>query len=102
MRRADHVRIFRRKLHVEFGRNLVLAMGGTIGDIDDVSRPLRAIARQNDDAAAEQLFAAWHGLGRKVEALAVKDEERGRRLSATLLHGAASGAWNRLGVGGSP
>lgn len=38
-------------------------MGGTIGDIDDVSRPLRAIARQNDDAAAEQLFAAWHGLG---------------------------------------
>jgi len=62
--------------------NLALGMGASIGDIDDVSRPLRAVARNNDSAAAEQWFAAWSGLGRKVRALAEQDEARGRLYSA--------------------
>lgn len=62
--------------------NMALAMGGSIGDIDDVSRPLRAVARQNDDDAAEKLFAAWSGLADKVRRLAVADEAKGHGFSA--------------------
>lgn len=62
--------------------NLALAMGGSIGDLDDVSRPLRSVARKNDNAAAEQLFAAWAGLGAKVAKLADADLVKGRLLSA--------------------
>ena len=61
---------------------LALGMGAAIGDIDDVSRPLRAVARNNDDAAAEMWFAAWGGLGRKLRRLAEADEAKGRKLSA--------------------
>lgn len=61
---------------------LALGMGGSIGDIDDVSRPLKAVARNNDDPAAEMWFAAWSGLGRKLRAQAEADEARGRKISA--------------------
>lgn len=62
--------------------NLALAMGGSIGDIDDVSRPLRSVAKQNDSVAAEMLFEAWGGLGDKVSKLAEADLAKGRKLSA--------------------
>ncbi len=62
--------------------NLALAMGGSIGDIDDASRVLRPLAKNRDDAAAEQFFAAWSGRGRKLKRLAAHDEARGRLLSA--------------------
>jgi dienelactone hydrolase len=62
--------------------NLALAMGGSIGDIDDVSRPLRAVAAKNDDHAARMLFSAWNGLGEKLVRLAESDLAKGRRLSA--------------------
>jgi dienelactone hydrolase len=62
--------------------NLALAMGASIGDIDDVSRPLRSVAKKNDNAAAEKLFDAWVGLGDKVVALAEADRAKGRVLSA--------------------
>ena len=62
--------------------NIALGMGASIGDIDDVSKPLRAVARQNDDAAAEQWFAAWNGLAVKIRNLARADEARGRGFSA--------------------
>lgn len=62
--------------------NLALGMGGAIGDIDAVSRPLRAVARQNDDAAAEMWFEAWGGLGRRLRAQAEAAEARGRAISA--------------------
>jgi dienelactone hydrolase len=62
--------------------NLALAMGGSIGDLDDVSRPLRAVARHNDDEAAQRLFAAWGGLGDKLREQAERDAAKGRRLSA--------------------
>ena len=62
--------------------NIALGMGASIGDIDDVSKALRPLARQNDDAAAERWFAAWNGLGEKIRALAEADEARGRKISA--------------------
>jgi pimeloyl-ACP methyl ester carboxylesterase len=62
--------------------NLALAMGGSIGDIDDVSRELRPLAKNRDDASAEKFFTAWTGLGAKLKRLAAADEARGRLLSA--------------------
>jgi dienelactone hydrolase len=62
--------------------NLALAMGGSIGDIDDVSRELRPLAKNRDDASAEKFFTAWTGLGAKLKRLAAADEARGRFLSA--------------------
>jgi pimeloyl-ACP methyl ester carboxylesterase len=62
--------------------NLALAMGGSIGDIDDASRSLREVANSRDHVAAEKFFAAWTELGEKVKRLAAADEARGRLLSA--------------------
>jgi pimeloyl-ACP methyl ester carboxylesterase len=62
--------------------NLALAMGASIGDIDDASRALRELAKSRDHVAAEKFFAAWTGLGAKVKRLAAADEARGRLLSA--------------------
>ncbi len=62
--------------------NLALAMGGSIGDIDDVSLPLRPLSTARDHAAAETFFAAWTGLARKAKRQAAADEARGRLLSA--------------------
>src|SRR5580704_461831 len=62
--------------------NLALAMGGSIGDIDDVSRELRPLAKNRDDASAEKFFTAWTGLGAKLKRLSAADEARGRLLSA--------------------
>jgi dienelactone hydrolase len=62
--------------------NLALAMGASIGDIDDVSRPLRAMAGNKDSAAAEKFFDAWAGLGDKVRRQAEADLAKGRKLSA--------------------
>jgi len=62
--------------------NLALAMGGSIGDIDDASRSLRPLAKNRDEAAAEAFFASWTDLGKKLKRLAQADEKRGRLLSA--------------------
>ena len=63
--------------------NLALAMGGSIGDIDDASRALRPLAKTRDHAAAEKFYAAWSGLGTKLKRLAAEDEARGRRAGGT-------------------
>ena len=62
--------------------NLALAMGGSIGDIDDASRSLSPLAKTRDHSAAEQFYAAWIDLGMKLKRLAATDEARGRSLSA--------------------
>ena len=62
--------------------NLALAMGGSIGDIDDVSRSLKPLAKVGDHSAAEEFYAAWTGLGSKLKRLAADDEARGRLFSA--------------------
>lgn len=62
--------------------NMALALGASMGDVDDASRALRPLARQNDDAAAEAFFAAWCRIGDKEHRLAEADEAKGRALSA--------------------
>lgn len=62
--------------------NLALAMGASIGDIDDASRALRTVAKARDHSAAEKFFIAWSGLGSKLRRLAAADESVGRLLSA--------------------
>jgi len=64
------------------GVNLALAMGGSIGDIDDASRSLRPLATTRDHTVAEKFYAAWTDLGAKLRRLAQVDEARGRLLSA--------------------
>ena len=78
--------------------NLALAMGGSIGDIDDASRALRPLAKNRDDAAAEAFFVSWTDLGKKLKRLAEADEKRGRLLSAfrnALPGSMSSAAWPR-------
>jgi dienelactone hydrolase len=57
-------------------------MGAPVGDLDDVSRPLRLLSAKGGDAAAEQLFAAWTGLADKLARQGAEDEAKGRRFSA--------------------
>src|SRR5215211_9221953 len=62
--------------------NMALALGASIGDIDDASRGLRSLARQNDDESAEKFFTSWTSIAEKERRLAQADEARGRGLSA--------------------
>ena len=62
--------------------NLALGMGAGIGDIDDASRPLRALKTTRDEAAAEAFFESWCGLAARLKRRAAQDEARGRLLSA--------------------
>jgi dienelactone hydrolase len=62
--------------------NMALALGGSMGDIDDASRGLRSVARQNDDEAAEKFFASWTRIAEKERRLAQADDARGRGFSA--------------------
>jgi dienelactone hydrolase len=62
--------------------HLALAMGASIGDIDDASRSLKPVASARDDAATEKFFAAWSALGEKLRRAAAADAARGRLLSA--------------------
>ncbi len=66
--------------------NLALGMGASAGDLDDACRSLRALARNRDDAAAEQWFDAWHAVGARLRRMAQLDESRGRRLSAAAKY----------------
>lgn len=62
--------------------NLALGMGAAIGEIDDVSGPVKEASLRKDPQAAEIFFAAWSGLAERLETLAQKDLQRERRLSA--------------------
>jgi dienelactone hydrolase len=73
--------------------NLALGMGASIGDIDDASRPLHAVARDNDDAAAEKFFEQWTALGARVKGMAEADAARGRRFSAGEKYRRAAIYW---------
>ncbi len=63
--------------------NLALGMGAQIGEIEDVSGPVKEASRRADPDAAEQFFDAWNGLGDRLVRLAREDESRGRHLSAS-------------------
>ncbi|MFC4278313.1 alpha/beta hydrolase family protein [Achromobacter aloeverae] len=62
--------------------NLALGMGAEIGEIADVSAPVKEASMRGDPHAAEVLFQAWGGLADKLKTLAEQDVQRGRPLSA--------------------
>ena len=59
-----------------------LEMGGKIGEIEEMCRPLRDIARQGDDPGTKAFLASWEAGGDNLLALAEEDLAMGRRLSA--------------------
>jgi len=62
--------------------NLALGMGAQIGEIDDVSREVKAASDRGDADAAEKFFGAWSGLAERLVRLAEADLAKGRRYSA--------------------
>jgi Dipeptidyl aminopeptidases/acylaminoacyl-peptidases len=59
-----------------------IEMGGKIGEIDTMCRPLLEVARQGDDAGTQAFMAAWEAGGDNLVALAQEDKAAGRWLSA--------------------
>lgn len=59
-----------------------IEMGGKIGEIEAMCRPLRDVAREGDDEGTPAFLAAWEAGGDNLVALAEEDKARGRLLSA--------------------
>ena len=62
--------------------NLALQMGGQIGEIDTICRPLLDAATQGDDAGTVALMTAWERQGDTLVELADEDDAAGHELSA--------------------
>lgn len=65
------------------GVMLAINMGGEMGEVDEVCRPLRPLAARNDEAAQEAWYQSWRRMGERLERLAVQDKEAGHPLSAS-------------------
>lgn len=63
--------------------NLAIAMGGSIGEIDEANKPVLAAGREGADAGTAAFFDSWCGLADRLVAQAQEDEKRGRNLSAS-------------------
>ena len=74
--------------HYSWNLGVVMAaqLGGELTEIDDACRPLRAVAgrpdAKNDPDAQAAWVAAWAALARRVEGLALRDEQAGHPRSA--------------------
>lgn len=61
---------------------IALESGGRIGEIDEMCRPLRTLARQGDDAGTLAFAQSWSAMADKLAGLADEDQALGRSLSA--------------------
>src|ERR1700748_3773921 len=61
---------------------MTLNTGGQISEIDDVLRPLKAVATNADNAANERFCLAWRAAAQKVEKAAQLDEQNGNLRAA--------------------
>jgi dienelactone hydrolase len=70
--------------------HMAIDMGGQISEVDEVCRPLQALAADGE-LHAEAWFAAWAAMGDRLERLARADEAAGRSSAAgrKLLRAAA-------------
>lgn len=59
-----------------------IEMGGKIGEIESMCRPLMDVARQGDDEGTQAFLAAWEEGGDNLLDLAEEDKAAGRLLSA--------------------
>jgi dienelactone hydrolase len=62
--------------------NIALAMGASIGELDEASRELRDLAQQGDDEGTQIFFARWCAVAERLIALAEADRHLGRSRSA--------------------
>lgn len=62
--------------------NLALAMGGTMGEIDQANDEVRLIAQQGEDEGTEAFFASWGKLADRLVALGEEAEAAGHGASA--------------------
>lgn len=62
--------------------NIALAMGASMGEIDDASRAVRALAEHGDDPGTEAFFASWCAVAERLISLAEQDEQSRRFHSA--------------------
>ena len=62
--------------------NLALQMGGQIGEINTICRPLLDAATRGEDAGTVELKTAWEAKGDTLVGLADEDESAGHLLSA--------------------
>jgi pimeloyl-ACP methyl ester carboxylesterase len=62
--------------------NIAMIMGGEIGEIDEMCKPLLDVAVQGDDAGTRQFLGAWRAMADKLVAQAQEDKARSRGLSA--------------------
>lgn len=63
--------------------NIAIAMGGSIGEIDEANKPVLEAGRGGADAGTAAFFDSWCGLGDRLVAQGGEDEARGRLLSAS-------------------
>ena len=59
-----------------------LSAGGQINEVDEACVPLRELSKQNDETAQNAWHESWNKLAKRVEELAIHDEEAGHFLSA--------------------
>ncbi|MCK9795932.1 prolyl oligopeptidase family serine peptidase [Isoptericola sp. 4D.3] len=62
--------------------NLAMEMGGRIGEVDTICRPLLDAAARGEDAGTPEFMAAWERQGDTLVELAAEGEAAGRLLSA--------------------
>src|SRR3954465_15380531 len=70
--------------------NIAVAMGGSMGEIDEACRPLVEAAQRGEDAGTELFFTSWGAVGDRLMRLAETDEKQGRALSAGEKYGRAA------------
>jgi dienelactone hydrolase len=59
-----------------------LHCGGNISELDDACRPLKEVAKRNDNFAQEAWYESWKRVAERLEGLAARHEEAGQDLSA--------------------
>lgn len=63
--------------------NLALAMGGTMGEIDQANEEVRAVAREGADKGTEAFFDSWGKMAQRLAMLGQQAEATGHWLSAS-------------------
>lgn len=70
--------------------NIALCMGGNIGEIDTICRPLVEASTKGDDAGTHDFFESWCSKADTLVELANEDLQQGRELSAGKKFGRAA------------
>lgn len=70
--------------------NIALLMGGQIGEIERICRPLVDVSKQGDDEGTVQFFKSWVAMADHIMGYAAADEHAGHGLTAGARSGRAA------------